>query len=187
MEPPPLRRMFSAWRARRPATCFGRREGLPSSEQSLWFFRFRQSRMRMLRWLTGLSRTAFPRFFDTNGTGEGVTCIGTDSELGTALAGSRFCGIAEAKQMEGVAEMQAIAAGTAAGELRAKCSETISLRRMVNPQAVADMVVFLSSPAGRTVSGQSLDVCGKAGALATATGQRRSPRAAGKGESVGDR
>ena len=36
----------------------------------------------------------------------------------------------------------------------------VSLRRMVTAQDVADMVLFLCSPAGRNVSGQSLSVCG---------------------------
>ena len=36
----------------------------------------------------------------------------------------------------------------------------VSLRRMVTAQDVADMVLFLCSPAGRNISGQSLSVCG---------------------------
>ena len=34
-----------------------------------------------------------------------------------------------------------------------------SLRRMVSADDVAAMVLFLASPAGRNVSGQSLSVC----------------------------
>ena len=34
-----------------------------------------------------------------------------------------------------------------------------SLRRMVTADDVAAMVLFLASPAGRNVSGQSLSVC----------------------------
>ncbi len=38
--------------------------------------------------------------------------------------------------------------------------DKVSLRRMVTPQEVAAMVVFLVSAPGRAVSGQSLGVCG---------------------------
>ena len=38
--------------------------------------------------------------------------------------------------------------------------EKVSLRRMVSQQDVANMVLFLLSPAGRNISGQSLGVCG---------------------------
>jgi NAD(P)-dependent dehydrogenase (short-subunit alcohol dehydrogenase family) len=38
--------------------------------------------------------------------------------------------------------------------------ERVSLRRMVSPHDVANMVLFLVSPLGRNISGQSLSVCG---------------------------
>jgi enoyl-[acyl-carrier-protein] reductase (NADH) len=38
--------------------------------------------------------------------------------------------------------------------------EGVSLRRMVTGHDVAHMVLFLVSPLGRNVSGQSLGVCG---------------------------
>jgi enoyl-[acyl-carrier-protein] reductase (NADH) len=37
--------------------------------------------------------------------------------------------------------------------------EKASLRRMVSPQDIAAMVIFLCSEAGRNISGQSLSVC----------------------------
>ena len=69
-------------------------------------------------------------------------------------------GIVEGPRMDGVIEARASATGISIEEMRATYLETISLRRMVHPQNVADMALFLCSPAGRTVSGQSLGVCG---------------------------
>ena len=44
-------------------------------------------------------------------------------------------------------------------EMERRYRERVSLRRMVSPQDVAAMVVFLCSEAGRNISGQSLSVC----------------------------
>ncbi len=69
-------------------------------------------------------------------------------------------GIVEGPRMDGVIAARARATGTTFEETRALYLETISLRRMVGPQDIAGMVLFLCSPAGRNVSGQSLSVCG---------------------------
>ncbi len=69
-------------------------------------------------------------------------------------------GIVEGPRMDGVIDARARAIGKSFEETRAMYLETISLRRMVGPQDVADMVLFLCSPAGRNISGQSLSVCG---------------------------
>ena len=45
-------------------------------------------------------------------------------------------------------------------EMERQYLEKVSLRRMVTAQDVAAMVLFLVSPLGRNVSGQSLGVCG---------------------------
>jgi NAD(P)-dependent dehydrogenase (short-subunit alcohol dehydrogenase family) len=45
-------------------------------------------------------------------------------------------------------------------EMENRYLANVSLRRMVSPQDVAHMVLFLISPLGRNVSGQSLSVCG---------------------------
>ena len=45
-------------------------------------------------------------------------------------------------------------------EMKEQYLKKISLRRMVSPQDVAHMVLFLVSPLGGNVSGQSLSVCG---------------------------
>ena len=45
-------------------------------------------------------------------------------------------------------------------EMERQYLDRVSLRRMVTAQEVAAMVLFLVSPLGRGVSGQSLGVCG---------------------------
>jgi enoyl-[acyl-carrier-protein] reductase (NADH) len=45
-------------------------------------------------------------------------------------------------------------------EMEQEYLEKISLRRMVTAEDVAGMVLFLVSPMGRNVSGQSIGVCG---------------------------
>ena len=45
-------------------------------------------------------------------------------------------------------------------EMERQYLDRVSLRRMVTAQEVAAMVLFLISPLGRGVSGQSLGVCG---------------------------
>lgn len=69
-------------------------------------------------------------------------------------------GVVEGSRIDGVIEARANATGKTFEETRAMYLEAVSLRRMVGPQDVADMVLFLCSPAGRNVSGQSLSVCG---------------------------
>lgn len=45
-------------------------------------------------------------------------------------------------------------------EMERQYLNRVSLRRMVTPDDVAALVLFLCSPAGRNISGQSLGVCG---------------------------
>ncbi len=42
----------------------------------------------------------------------------------------------------------------------------VSLRRLVDPEEIANMALFLASDAGRSISGQALSVCGDQGYLA---------------------
>jgi NAD(P)-dependent dehydrogenase (short-subunit alcohol dehydrogenase family) len=41
-----------------------------------------------------------------------------------------------------------------------------SIKEMIAPQQLADMMVFLASPRGRTVSGQAISICGDVQSLA---------------------
>jgi NAD(P)-dependent dehydrogenase (short-subunit alcohol dehydrogenase family) len=69
-------------------------------------------------------------------------------------------GIVEGPRIEGVIRDRARALEITYEEMERRYLERISLRRMVSPRDVAHMVLFLVSPLGRNVSGQSLGVCG---------------------------
>jgi len=62
--------------------------------------------------------------------------------------------------MENVIRSRAEQLGLSYEAMEAKYLERVSLRRMVSPQDVAAMVVYLLSPLGENVSGQSLGVDG---------------------------
>ena len=63
-------------------------------------------------------------------------------------------------RIEKVIQARAEQLGLSYAEMERRYLERVSLRRMVTAQEVAAMVVFLVSPPGRAVSGQSLGVCG---------------------------
>ena len=55
---------------------------------------------------------------------------------------------------------KAAALGVSAADYEAELLSFISLRTMVEPEEIANMAVFLSSPAGLHISGQAIGVCG---------------------------
>jgi NAD(P)-dependent dehydrogenase (short-subunit alcohol dehydrogenase family) len=69
-------------------------------------------------------------------------------------------GIVEGARIERVIADRARATGTTVEATRASTLARVSLRRMVTAREVADAVLFLASPAGAAISGQSLGVCG---------------------------
>lgn len=69
-------------------------------------------------------------------------------------------GIVKGPRIENVIRSRAQQVGVSYGEMEKQYLEKISLRRMVTAEDVAHMVLFLVSPLGRNVSGQSLGVCG---------------------------
>ena len=69
-------------------------------------------------------------------------------------------GIVEGPRMQGVIRDRAAAVGTSYEAMERTYLERVSLRRMVSPQDIAEMALFLLTPAGRNISGQSLSVCG---------------------------
>jgi NAD(P)-dependent dehydrogenase (short-subunit alcohol dehydrogenase family) len=74
-------------------------------------------------------------------------------------------GIVAGPRIEGVIGARAEQLGLTYPEMERQYLEKVSLRRMVSAQEVASMVLFLISPLGRGVSGQSLGVCGNVEAL----------------------
>jgi NAD(P)-dependent dehydrogenase (short-subunit alcohol dehydrogenase family) len=69
-------------------------------------------------------------------------------------------GVVQGPRIERVIAARAEQLGLAYAEMEQQYLEKVSLRRMVTAQEVASMVVYLASPLGRGVSGQSLGVCG---------------------------
>jgi NAD(P)-dependent dehydrogenase (short-subunit alcohol dehydrogenase family) len=69
-------------------------------------------------------------------------------------------GIVEGPRMDGVIQARADAEGTSFDEMRNEYLGKTSLRRMVTMGDVANMALFLCSPAGGNISGQALSVCG---------------------------
>lgn len=69
-------------------------------------------------------------------------------------------GVVEGPRIERVIADRAKAVGVTIDEMREEYVGKVSLRRMVSPQDIANMALFLASPAGRNISGQALSVCG---------------------------
>jgi NAD(P)-dependent dehydrogenase (short-subunit alcohol dehydrogenase family) len=45
-------------------------------------------------------------------------------------------------------------------EAEAEFISYVAMKKTVTPQEIADAILFLCSPRGRTISGQALSVCG---------------------------
>ena len=69
-------------------------------------------------------------------------------------------GTVEGPRIERVIRARAEQFGVSYDEMERRTLDRISLRRMVSPQDIAAMVIFLCSQAGRNISGQALSVCG---------------------------
>ncbi|MGH7041252.1 MAG: SDR family oxidoreductase, partial [Acetobacteraceae bacterium] len=69
-------------------------------------------------------------------------------------------GIVAGPRIERVIRARAGQLGLEYAEMEKQYLEKVSLRRMVSAADVANMVLFLVSPLGRNISGQSLGVCG---------------------------
>ena len=74
-------------------------------------------------------------------------------------------GIVEGPRIDRVIEARAQQLGVSHEEMERRYLEKVSLRRMVSAQDVAATVLFLVSPAGGNISGQSIGVCGNVEAL----------------------
>jgi NAD(P)-dependent dehydrogenase (short-subunit alcohol dehydrogenase family) len=69
-------------------------------------------------------------------------------------------GMVRGERIERVIRDRAAAAGTSYKDMEAHYLKNVSLRRMVEPEDIAAMALFLCSPAGANISGQALSVCG---------------------------
>ncbi len=69
-------------------------------------------------------------------------------------------GVVDGDRIRNVIRSKANAEGIAYEDMEREWLSRVSLRRMIPPQEIAEMVHFLISDAGRNISGQSLSLCG---------------------------
>ena len=69
-------------------------------------------------------------------------------------------GIVAGERQERVIAAKAASYGIGHEEMRERLLSKVSLRSMVTAQDIANQIVFICSPAGASISGQSLSVCG---------------------------
>jgi NAD(P)-dependent dehydrogenase (short-subunit alcohol dehydrogenase family) len=69
-------------------------------------------------------------------------------------------GIVSGDRQRRVLEAKAQARGISYAEMEDLAFANTSIKEYVTPEQLADLVVFTASPRGRTISGQSLSVCG---------------------------
>jgi NAD(P)-dependent dehydrogenase (short-subunit alcohol dehydrogenase family) len=74
-------------------------------------------------------------------------------------------GVVEGDRIDRVIDAKAQALGVSFDEFKERLLSKVSLRRMVNPQDIANMALFLATDAGRNISGQALSVCGNVESL----------------------
>jgi NAD(P)-dependent dehydrogenase (short-subunit alcohol dehydrogenase family) len=68
-------------------------------------------------------------------------------------------GIVEGARIDKVIEDKANAVGNSVEEQRKIALEYVSMKQMVSPYDIANMALYLASPAGATVTGQAISVC----------------------------
>lgn len=69
-------------------------------------------------------------------------------------------GVVAGERQDRVIEAKARALGISFEEQRTRALARVSLRKMVTAQDIANMALFLATPAGSTITGQALSVCG---------------------------
>jgi NAD(P)-dependent dehydrogenase (short-subunit alcohol dehydrogenase family) len=74
-------------------------------------------------------------------------------------------GVVEGDRIDRVIGAKAQALGLSFDEFKERLLSKVSLRRMVSPQDIANMALFLATDAGRNISGQALSVCGNVESL----------------------
>jgi NAD(P)-dependent dehydrogenase (short-subunit alcohol dehydrogenase family) len=71
-------------------------------------------------------------------------------------------GAVEGDRINRVIDAKAQAHGVTFDEMKARLLEPVSLKTFVSAQDIANMALFLATPAGRHITGQALAVCGDA-------------------------
>ncbi|MCA0997731.1 SDR family oxidoreductase [Alloyangia pacifica] len=98
--------------------------------------------------------------------------IGFTKSLSIELGGSGIRanailpGIVAGDRQRRVLEAKAQRLGKSFDEVEAAAFSYTSLKEYVEPQQIADQILFLASPRGRTISGQAVSICGDCQMLA---------------------
>lgn len=74
-------------------------------------------------------------------------------------------GLVAGERQRRVLQSRADARGIDFQQAEAEAFSYTSIRDYVSPQQIADQILFVASPRGRTISGQALSVCGDTGML----------------------
>jgi NAD(P)-dependent dehydrogenase (short-subunit alcohol dehydrogenase family) len=69
-------------------------------------------------------------------------------------------GLVEGARIRSVFENKARALNKSYEDIEGSALNKVSLRTMVTPTQLADQILFLCSPLGRTISGQAISICG---------------------------
>lgn len=69
-------------------------------------------------------------------------------------------GVVEGERQTRVLSAKAAARGISVAEMEKIALSYVSMKTMVTPQQLADQILFICSPRGRTISGQALSICG---------------------------
>ena len=69
-------------------------------------------------------------------------------------------GVVEGERIRNVFTAKAKARKMSFEKMQAEALSFVSLRTMVTPQQLADAILFICSPRGRTISGQAISICG---------------------------
>jgi NAD(P)-dependent dehydrogenase (short-subunit alcohol dehydrogenase family) len=75
-------------------------------------------------------------------------------------------GIVEGDRIRRVFGAKAQVRGVSLQTIQEESMSHASIKEMISPQQLADMMVFLASPRGRTISGQAISICGDLQSLA---------------------
>jgi len=88
---------------------------------------------------------------------------------GDLIRANAICpGSVEGPRINAVIERDALSRGKTAAEIRALYTRQSSLRRLIKPQEVAHMAVYLASDLGKGISGQTLSIDGHTETLSNA-------------------
>jgi NAD(P)-dependent dehydrogenase (short-subunit alcohol dehydrogenase family) len=69
-------------------------------------------------------------------------------------------GIVEGERIRRVFQAKAKARGISFEKMQAEALSFVSMQTTITPQQIADTILFICSPRGRTISGQAISICG---------------------------